>query len=45
LKQKLKARRPETLAAAQRIEGITPAALGLIIAHVQQRRRASSRVA
>jgi len=43
LKQKLKSRCPETLAAAQRIEGITPAALGLIIAHVQQRRRALSR--
>lgn len=45
LKQKLRTRRPETLAAAQRIEGITPAALGLIITHVQQRRRADSRVA
>lgn len=45
LKQKLKARSPETLAAAQRIEGMTPAALGLIVAHVQQRRRASGQVA
>ena len=45
LKQKLKTRKPETLAEAQRIEGITPAALGLIIAHVQQRRRETSRVA
>jgi len=45
LKQKLKLRKPETLAAAERIEGITPAALGLIIAHVQQRRRSTSRVA
>ena len=45
LKQKLKLRRPETLAAAERIEGITPAALGLIIAYVQQRRRSASRVA
>jgi len=45
LKQKLKLRKPETLAAAERIEGITPAALGLIIAHVQQRRRSASRVA
>jgi len=45
LKQKLILRKPETLAAAQRIEGITPAAIGLIIAHVQQRRRDSSRVA
>lgn len=45
LKQKLRLRKPETLAAAERIEGITPAALGLIIAHVQQRRRSASRVA
>ena len=45
LKQKLKLRKPETLAAAERIEGITPAALGLIIAHVQHRRRSASRVA
>jgi tRNA uridine 5-carboxymethylaminomethyl modification enzyme len=45
LKQKLIDRKPETLAAAQRIEGITPAALGLIVAHVQQRRRDSGRVA
>ncbi|MAZ17575.1 MAG: tRNA uridine-5-carboxymethylaminomethyl(34) synthesis enzyme MnmG [Ahrensia sp.] len=45
LKQKLKRRMPATLAAAERIEGITPAALGLIIAHVQQRRRSASRVA
>ena len=45
LKQKLKLRKPETLAAAERIEGITPAALGLIIAYVQQRRRSASRVA
>ena len=45
LKQKLKLRMPATLAAAERIEGITPAALGLIIVHVQQRRRSASRVA
>ncbi|MFZ2101303.1 MAG: tRNA uridine-5-carboxymethylaminomethyl(34) synthesis enzyme MnmG, partial [Oricola sp.] len=45
LKQKLNTRRPETLAAAQRMEGMTPAAIGLIIAHVQQRRRNASRVA
>jgi tRNA uridine 5-carboxymethylaminomethyl modification enzyme len=41
LKQKLKMRKPETLAAAQRIEGMTPAAIGLIIAHVQQASRNS----
>ncbi|TCD15982.1 tRNA uridine-5-carboxymethylaminomethyl(34) synthesis enzyme MnmG [Oricola cellulosilytica] len=46
LRQKLDLRRPETLAAAQRIEGMTPAAIGLILAHVQQRARAvKSRVA
>ncbi|WP_421855842.1 tRNA uridine-5-carboxymethylaminomethyl(34) synthesis enzyme MnmG [Oricola sp.] len=36
LTQKLKLRRPETLAAAARVDGMTPAALALIIAHIQQ---------
>lgn len=42
LKQKLKQRRPETVASAARIEGITPAAISLIIAHVQHHRRDKS---
>jgi len=46
LRQKLESRKPETLAAAQRIEGMTPAAIALVIAHIQQQRRAAkSRVA
>ena len=38
LKQKLTARRPATIAAAQRIDGVTPAALALIIARIRQGR-------
>jgi tRNA uridine 5-carboxymethylaminomethyl modification enzyme len=41
LRQKLDSRKPETLAAAQRIEGMTPAAIALVIAHIQQQRRAT----
>ena len=36
LKQKLAARRPRTIADAQRIDGMTPAALGIVIACVRQ---------
>lgn len=36
LKQKLRERRPRSVAEAQRIEGMTPAALAIIIAHVRQ---------
>jgi tRNA uridine 5-carboxymethylaminomethyl modification enzyme len=39
---KLFARRPETLAQASRIEGMTPAALALILAHVRKARRAAA---
>ena len=35
LKQKLAARRPRTLADAQRMDGMTPAALGIVIAAIQ----------
>jgi tRNA uridine 5-carboxymethylaminomethyl modification enzyme len=38
LKEKLGKARPETLGQAGRIEGMTPAALGLILAHVRSRR-------
>ncbi len=34
LKQKLEARRPRSIADAQRMEGMTPAALALVIAHL-----------
>src|SRR5690606_1282066 len=36
LKAKLAARRPTSLAEAQRIEGMTPAALAIIVASVQR---------
>ncbi len=43
LKQKLKTRKPETIAEAQRIDGMTPAALALLIAQIRkQGRRARS---
>ncbi len=48
LKQKLKARKPETIAEAQRIDGMTPAALALLIAQIRkqgQRARAASELA
>lgn len=37
---KLHGRRPETLAQAARIEGMTPAALALILAHIKKAKRA-----
>lgn len=40
LKLKLKAVRPETVGQASRIEGITPAALMLLVAHSKQQKRA-----
>ncbi|MEJ5080223.1 tRNA uridine-5-carboxymethylaminomethyl(34) synthesis enzyme MnmG [Ochrobactrum sp. MYb379] len=36
LKFKLKQRKPETIAEAQRVEGITPAALALLITHIKK---------
>jgi tRNA uridine 5-carboxymethylaminomethyl modification enzyme len=40
LKQKLASRRPDSLAAAQRIDGMTPAALAIVLTHAQARERA-----
>jgi tRNA uridine 5-carboxymethylaminomethyl modification enzyme len=42
LKQKLQRSRPATLAQAGRVEGMTPAALTLILAKLRQRRRKSA---
>jgi tRNA uridine 5-carboxymethylaminomethyl modification enzyme len=39
---KLHARQPETLAQAGKIEGMTPAALALILAHIKNAKRAAS---
>jgi tRNA uridine 5-carboxymethylaminomethyl modification enzyme len=36
LKQKMRMRGPRSIAEAQRIDGMTPAALGIILAHVRQ---------
>lgn len=36
LKQKLAARRPRSLADAQRIDGMTPAALAIILSMIQE---------
>lgn len=43
LSGKLLARRPETLAQAAKIEGMTPAALALLLAHVKKAKRAAAR--
>ncbi|WP_027054842.1 tRNA uridine-5-carboxymethylaminomethyl(34) synthesis enzyme MnmG [Mesorhizobium erdmanii] len=39
LKQKMQARRPRSIADAQRMEGMTPAALAIIVAHVRHHER------
>jgi tRNA uridine 5-carboxymethylaminomethyl modification enzyme len=43
LKQKMRDRRPQSIAEAQRLDGMTPAALGLIIAHIRNYEAASLR--
>ncbi len=43
LKQKMTARRPRSIADAQRMEGMTPAALAIIVAHVRNVSRAAER--
>ncbi|MBZ9861365.1 tRNA uridine-5-carboxymethylaminomethyl(34) synthesis enzyme MnmG [Mesorhizobium sp. CA12] len=43
LKQKMKARRPRSIADAQRMEGMTPAALAIIVAHVRNAEFAARR--
>ncbi|OBQ86213.1 tRNA uridine-5-carboxymethylaminomethyl(34) synthesis enzyme MnmG [Mesorhizobium sp. WSM3873] len=43
LKQKMKARRPRSIADAQRMEGMTPAALAIIVAHVRNAELAARR--
>jgi tRNA uridine 5-carboxymethylaminomethyl modification enzyme len=40
LKQKLTSRRPDSLAAAQRVDGMTPAALAIVLTHAQAHERA-----
>ncbi|TGQ74599.1 MAG: tRNA uridine-5-carboxymethylaminomethyl(34) synthesis enzyme MnmG [Mesorhizobium sp.] len=45
LKQKMQARRPRSIADAQRMEGMTPAALAIIVAHVRHSEPAQRDVA
>ena len=39
LKQKMRDRQPRSIAEAQRIDGMTPAALGIILAHIRYAER------
>ncbi len=41
IRQKLERHRPSTLAQASRIDGITPAALMLVLAHIRKASRAA----
>ncbi|MER8429433.1 tRNA uridine-5-carboxymethylaminomethyl(34) synthesis enzyme MnmG [Mesorhizobium caraganae] len=43
LKQKMRTRRPRSIADAQRMEGMTPAALAIIVAHVRNAESAAQR--
>jgi tRNA uridine 5-carboxymethylaminomethyl modification enzyme len=45
LRQKLVLRRPSSLAEAQRVDGMTPAALAIVLTHVQAHERAHGRAA
>jgi tRNA uridine 5-carboxymethylaminomethyl modification enzyme len=45
LKQKLQTHRPRTIGQAGRIDGVTPAALTLLVAHVRRGKKASAKLA
>ena len=45
IKQKLQAHRPRTIGHAGRIDGVTPAALTLLVAHVRRGKKASAKLA
>jgi tRNA uridine 5-carboxymethylaminomethyl modification enzyme len=45
MKQKLQAHRPRTIGQAGRIDGVTPAALTLLVAHVRRAKKASAKLA
>ena len=45
VKQKLSAHRPRTIGHASRIDGITPAALTLLVAHVRRGRKPAAKIA
>ena len=45
MKQKLQTHRPRTIGQAGRIDGVTPAALTLLVAHVRRAKKASAKLA
>ena len=45
MKQKLQTHRPRTIGHASRIDGVTPAALTLLVAHVRRGKKASAKIA
>jgi tRNA uridine 5-carboxymethylaminomethyl modification enzyme len=45
MKQKLQTHRPRTIAQASRIDGVTPAALTLLVAHLRRGKKASAKLA
>jgi len=45
MKQKLQAHRPRTIGHASRIDGVTPAALTLLVAHVRRGKKAAAKIA
>jgi tRNA uridine 5-carboxymethylaminomethyl modification enzyme len=45
MKQKLQAHRPRTIGHASRIDGVTPAALTLLVAHLRRGKKASAKSA
>jgi len=45
MKQKLQAQRPRTIGHASRIDGVTPAALTLLVAHIRRGRKMSAKTA
>jgi len=45
MKQKLQTHRPRTIGHASRIDGVTPAALTLLVAHVRRGKKAPAKTA
>ena len=45
MKQKLQTHRPRTIGHASRIDGVTPAALTLLVAHIRRGKKISAKIA
>jgi len=45
IKQKLQTQRPRTIGHASRIDGVTPAALTLLVAHIRRGKKTSAQTA